>query len=481
MLIAGMSYHVLNSSVLATAKATFVSDGSSVRSPALWRPVPPSARKVVCCRTSRHAKVDSSWDAQEAGGVEGEDYLYELGRQSVDLKTAVGGRAGNVDSLFVGGFLGRDGDIASGALRNYDVRSLSQIDPREYHVPPTFLDKFSLHLIKNYLGTESLQGTLPLILGIWGPKGCGKSFQVELCCKILGIEPVIMSSGELENEWAGDPGRLLRARYKTASEFMTKQGKPSCLVIHDLDAACGRIKDTQVTVNNQMVMGTLMNLCDSPDLVSVAGEAWSTAEGRQLVRVPIVITANDLSTLYAPILRDGRMEKFMWEPSREDLVTTVSRMFEGLEKPAVDRLIDAFPEQPLDFYGALKARMHDEHIRDRLKGLGTTWSDFSGHFKNLEGELAGACVSYDFVAAEAANLAAEQQHVLDNNLAKDYMRWQDNVEVPAPRQLSAEQIAATVAVREEAEEALRVSQEYTAQFMQKHMDAVRAAAPQPKK
>eukprot|EP00959_Pyramimonas_sp_CCMP1952_P090287 1889961-Pyramimonas_sp.AAC.1 len=45
-------------------------------------------------------------------------------------------------------------------------------------------------------------------------------------------------------------------------------------------------------------------------------------------RVPIIITANDLSTLYAPLLRDGRMEKFYWEPTREDLVTMVLRIFE---------------------------------------------------------------------------------------------------------------------------------------------------------
>jgi hypothetical protein len=40
-------------------------------------------------------------------------------------------------------------------------------------------------------------------------------------------------------------------------------------IINDLDAGCGRFKETQVTVNNQMVMGTLMNICDHPQQVSV--------------------------------------------------------------------------------------------------------------------------------------------------------------------------------------------------------------------
>lgn len=44
----------------------------------------------------------------------------------------------------------------------------------------------------------------PLAAGIWGGKGQGKSFQVELIFRALGLEPVIMSAGELESEWAGE-------------------------------------------------------------------------------------------------------------------------------------------------------------------------------------------------------------------------------------------------------------------------------------
>ncbi len=40
----------------------------------------------------------------------------------------------------------------------------------------------------------------------------------------------------------------------------------------------------------------------------------------QIPRVPIVCTGNDFSTLYAPLIRDGRMEKFYWNPTREDRI-----------------------------------------------------------------------------------------------------------------------------------------------------------------
>ena len=43
-----------------------------------------------------------------------------------------------------------------------------------------------MHIVKNYMA-DQLQGVNPpLILGIWGPKGAGKTFQTELALKKLG-------------------------------------------------------------------------------------------------------------------------------------------------------------------------------------------------------------------------------------------------------------------------------------------------------
>ncbi len=58
-------------------------------------------------------------------------------------------------------------------------------------VPPwcRFLEKVALHIAKNFLadaGAFDPSTKVPLILGIWGGKGQGKSFQTELCFKKLG-------------------------------------------------------------------------------------------------------------------------------------------------------------------------------------------------------------------------------------------------------------------------------------------------------
>lgn len=63
---------------------------------------------------------------------------------------------------------------------------------------------------------------------------------------------------------------------------------------------------TQCTVNNQIVCSTLMNMCDDPTHVSI-GEVYRAKAMN--IRIPIFVTGNDFSTLYAPLIRDGRMDK----------------------------------------------------------------------------------------------------------------------------------------------------------------------------
>jgi hypothetical protein len=55
-----------------------------------------------------------------------------------------------------------------------------------------------------------------------------------------------MSAGELEHEWAGTPGRLIRERYRRAAEVSRVHGKLSCLLINDIDAGLGHFDNTQV-------------------------------------------------------------------------------------------------------------------------------------------------------------------------------------------------------------------------------------------
>ena len=205
-------------------------------------------------RASSPSPSPSSWDAEEthARGT-GEDYLYELGRQSSNLRTEVGARKGVVDDVFAGTananfVLGADADIATGELRYTEARSLTNVVDGCY-VPPRFMDKVCVHLVKNHLAESAARATaddaaaaagagvvkrgvgqVPLILGIWGEKGCGKSYTLELCLRAMRASPIIVSAGELDDEWAGAPGRRIRERYRAASRLMSQARSISTLV-----------------------------------------------------------------------------------------------------------------------------------------------------------------------------------------------------------------------------------------------------------
>merc|ERR1711924_212599 len=112
---------------------------------------------------------------------------------------------------------------------------------------------------------------------------------------------------------------------------------------------------TQYTVNNQMCNATLMNIADNPTNVQLPG-VYKTEE---IPRVPIICTGNDFSTLYAPLIRDGRMVKFYWNPSREDRIGVATGIFreDNVGEACIERIVDEFPGQSIDFFGALRARL----------------------------------------------------------------------------------------------------------------------------
>jgi ATP-dependent 26S proteasome regulatory subunit len=188
-------------------------------------------------------------------------------------------------------------------------KDLSHMNTEEFYISEAFMDKMTVHIAKNFMDLPRIK--VPLILGVWGGKGQGKTFQTTLVCARLGVQPIIMSAGELESGNAGEPAKLIRQRYREASDIV-KKGKMSTLFINDLDAGAGRMGGaTQYTVNNQMVNATLMNLADNPTNVQLPGQY----QVEEIPRVPVIATGNDFSTLYAPLIRDGRMEKFYWSPT----------------------------------------------------------------------------------------------------------------------------------------------------------------------
>lgn len=380
----------------------------------------------------------SSWtakDARTAGSADADDYLRALGTQSyTNTNVTTGQNVAMIDSLFTGSVLGHETDIADGSLRKYEARTFANL-VGDYHVAPRFLDRVASHVAKNYLADAGALGNagkrVPLILGIWGPKGSGKTFQTELALKKLKAQPIIMSAGELESDKAGEPGRLLRERYRRASELSKVRGVLSALVINDLDAGIGILRDTQRTVNNQIVGGTLMSICDNPNKVNIF-DSWE-GEASTCRRIPIIVTGNDLSTLFAPLIRDGRMDKFYYEPTRDDKIAIVSALYrdDGLSAEDAARLVDTFSRQSLDFFGAIRAATYDGQIRGWLREVagGELAADEADPSRVHRALLKGQGPTFEPITArlddllrEGRRLVAEQELVNRSRLSEEYLK-----------------------------------------------------------
>ncbi|KAG8475188.1 hypothetical protein CXB51_031751 [Gossypium anomalum] len=176
---------------------------------------------------------------------------------------------------------------------------------------------------------------------------------VLVCCDGFGISGLAIFVNKCSSSV---PDRDWNEKAKVVP--LPLKGKMSCLMINDIDAGLGRfvtyilirylelyifftsyLGNTQMTVNNQIVVGTLMNLSDNPTRVSIRQD-WRESDITN--RVPIIVTGNDFSTIYAPLIRDGRMEKFYRQPTKEDIVNIVHRMYEkdGISKDEVVSIVD---------------------------------------------------------------------------------------------------------------------------------------------
>jgi len=379
---------------------------TGVRAPAA---APARANKVVRVKPCQAAKSQKGrWRGMDAGNDSSDDQ-QDIAR----------GR-GMVDELFQG--WGGQGGTANAILSSTDylsqaAKSFNNIE-EGFYISPAFLDKLTIHVAKNFMDLPKIK--VPLILGIWGGKGQGKTFQCALAYKKLGIAPIVMSAGELESGNAGEPAKLIRQRYREASDVI-KKGKMCSLFINDLDAGAGRMgESTQYTVNNQMVNATLMNIADNPTNVQLPG----VYKNETIPRVPIVCTGNDFSTLYAPLIRDGRMEKYYWNPTREDRIGVCMGIFQedAVDRNDIEVLVDTFPGQSIDFFGALRARVYDDKVREFISGIGVE-NIGKRLINSREGkvEFDRPSMTLDILIKYGKFLVEEQDNVKRVQLADAYM------------------------------------------------------------
>jgi ATP-dependent 26S proteasome regulatory subunit len=270
-----------------------------------------------------------------------------------------------------------------------------------HQVPETFTKVIQLHLYRN-LHPRPERGS-PLILGVHGPSGEGKTYQCVSVIQQLGVRMVMVSGGLLESPDAGRPAELLREAYQQASLLRAKHGTPAVVLVNDIDTAVGDWGPmVQTTVNRQIVFEELMNLADLPTEV----------EGRVVHRSPVILTGNDFTKLYAPLMRFGRMTMFMWRPGMAEKAQILEGIFPELTVAECAELVRRFPGQPIAFFAQLRPLLQEEAIWGYLKQVGAvqTLQDLlSGRVPEVRDNL-----SLDTLSA--AGSALLKRHSLVNHL-----------------------------------------------------------------
>lgn len=225
-----------------------------------------------------------------------------------------------------------------------------------------FFGKVHTHLVSCY-GNAS---RWPVILGIFGRPGDGKSAQLSASLERCQVEIIRLNAADLESGLAGEPGKHIARTYAAASMAVAK-GVPTALVVDDVDTTVGEWEMNTGTVNHQQVLAELMHLADQP--VDKTRNFPS--------RVPIFVTGNNLARLYPPLRRHGRMNTLSWRPEPQEVRAVAAGILAGVaDVRTLDILLRDFGNEPLSFFAQLRQEI-DHTARSYILGqVGHDMRDF---------------------------------------------------------------------------------------------------------
>jgi hypothetical protein len=236
----------------------------------------------------------------------------------------------------------------------------------------------------------------------------------------------LVSGGQLDNPVSGQPSAFIRQTYIRASESI-RSGEASLAVVlvNDVDTGLGTWgKSEKHTINQINVFGELMHLVDYPELVA----------GNETNRIPIIITGNDFTKLYNPLVRAGRMSAFEWIPSPEEKAEIIQAIYPELTRDECyklvvelnEQLMGELPEQikflPVAFFSHLRANLLDEDLWDEVEKGGldkTVDSILRGYEPDLSSKI-----YYERVLEKGIELARSGK-LINHLQASSLVNWRE--------------------------------------------------------
>ncbi len=223
------------------------------------------------------------------------------------------------------------------------------------HIPSRFLQVVATHIVAPYL-KENIDYKPPMYLAIKGVPGEGKTAQAIATGTQKGFYVFYISASTLSGSHEDEAKQKLELIYQKACEYSKKT--PTTIVIDDFHKSIVNDDDNKKkTINTDLLTGYMMNL----------------AEHNGRLQIPIILTANSLVNVYAPLLRVGRTDIFEWKPTYEekkDIVFFILSSF-VLEnnKKRFEKFFDIFCNESIAFFVQLKNQWRKSVLGDLIKSV----------------------------------------------------------------------------------------------------------------
>lgn len=229
-------------------------------------------------------------------------------------------------------------------------------DYKKIFVPKRFMENVTFHIIAPYLKDRDYKP--PIYLAIYGAPGEGKTSQAIATCTQKGFYVIYISASSLSGSHENEAKEKFQKIYDYAVELMHKN--LVAIIIDDFHK--GIVNDdenTKKTINTNVLIGYMMNL----------------AEHNGTIHIPIILTANELSNVYAPLLRIGRADIFLWNPfpneKKEIIYSIISSFVAERDNNKFEKFYKKYSNQNIAFFAQLKNQWRKNIIKDQLQKINT--------------------------------------------------------------------------------------------------------------
>lgn len=196
----------------------------------------------------------------------------------------------------------------------------------------------------------------PMYLAIEGEAGEGKTSQVLATSVVHGITALYASASQLSGKTEGDSLQRMNRLYDDAVKLRL-QGKVTVIVLDDFHMSDANMAENiERTINSTLLTGYLMNLTEKP---------FSE-------QIPIILTGNDFSCIYGPLLRSGRANKLAWKLTVEEknsIKQEIIREYCTLNSHELNAFLSASTRSTIADIAQLKNDYRNLYLKEALKNL----------------------------------------------------------------------------------------------------------------